>query len=434
MRSDTTAVIYLQKAKDARRRYATLVHSKNNCDGFTQEGITYPSTEKQTLLLKEFYEECGISPAELSYMEAHATGTIVGDPVEVTAIDQALCSKREATLLMGSVKSNLGHSEGASGFCQIAKVLLAMESGIITPTIHFKQPRKNLTAILEGRIKVVTELTKWKGGYVGINSFGFGGGNCHILLKSNPKQKVNNGAPNDDLPRLVIVSGRTEEAVKVILDDVRCRPIDAEYITLLHHIHSHVVNEKNLFPAAGYLYFIWQMIASLKKQEYLSTPVVFEDVNFIRAVVLSQQNETNLTLVIQEGSNRFEIIEGDNTVVTGIVRIATNIEDEKISVDHFAECVNEKEEMTTKDIYKELKLRGYQYTGIFRGLISASTMGLNGHIAWACNWVTFMDSMLQIMILGQNSRNLLVPTRIRKLIIDPKYHIQLIENCPIEER
>lgn len=99
-----------------------------------------------------------------------------------------------------------------------------METDTIMPTIHFKHPRKSLAAIIEGRIKIVTELTKWEGGYVGVNSFGFGGANCHILLKSNHKQKINNEAPrdgvNDDLPRLVAVSGRTEEAVKIILDDV----------------------------------------------------------------------------------------------------------------------------------------------------------------------------------------------------------------------
>lgn len=95
-----------------------------------------------------------------------------------------------------------------------------METGIIAPTIHFKRPRKELTAVIEGRIKIVTEPTGWEGGYVGINSFGFGGANCHILLKSNPKQKINDGAPSDDLPRLIAVSGRTEEAVKTIFNDV----------------------------------------------------------------------------------------------------------------------------------------------------------------------------------------------------------------------
>ena len=68
------------------------------------------------------------------------------------------------------------------------------------------------------------------------------------------------------------------------------------------YLTGHVVNEKNLFPAMGYLFYIWEMIASLKNQEYINTPIVFEDVNFIRATVLSQQNEIELTLSILEGN------------------------------------------------------------------------------------------------------------------------------------
>ncbi|EFN74719.1 Fatty acid synthase [Camponotus floridanus] len=211
-------VMFLQKAKDARRIYATFIYGKVNCDGFKEEGITFPSLDKQKLLLEEFYKECNVSPRELSYLEAHATGTVAGDPIELQAVDEALCIKRDFPLLMGSVKSNIGHSEPVSGHCQIAKVLIAMETGIIPPTIHLKHPRKNMTAIIEGRVKIVTEPTEWKGGYVGINSFGFGGANSHILLKSNPKIKVNE--TNNNLPKLVVISGHTEEAVKIMLNDV----------------------------------------------------------------------------------------------------------------------------------------------------------------------------------------------------------------------
>ncbi|XP_024893544.1 fatty acid synthase-like, partial [Temnothorax curvispinosus] len=208
--------------------------------------------------------------------------------------------------------------------------------------------------------------------------------------------------------------------------------IDITDVTFVY-LTGHVINEKNLFPATGYLFLLWEMIASLEKQEYINVPVVFEDVNFIRASVLTQHNMVNYTLSIQKDSNRFEIIERDSTIVTGIVRIPTNIKNETISA-NLAEYVDDKEEMSTKDIYKELKLRGYQYTGVFQGLKSSSVTGSNGHIAWTSNWVAFMDNMLQMMILGQNSRSLLVPTRIRKLTIDPKYHIQLIRDYVIEER
>lgn len=90
--------------------------------------------------------------------------------------------------------------------------------------------------------------------------------------------------------------------------------------------------------------------------------------------------------------------------------------------------------MNMKDIYKELKLRGYQYTGEFRGLRSASITGKNGHIAWTNNWVTFMDNMLQVLILGQNTKSLFVPTRIRKVVIDPRSHIKHIEDLSNGEK
>jgi len=95
-----------------------------------------------------------------------------------------------------------------------------METGNIPPNLHYTAPLKGVKSLEDGRLKVVTETTPWEGGYVGINSFGFGGANCHAILKSHTKKKINEGAKNDDLPRLVAVSGRTEESVKVFLDDV----------------------------------------------------------------------------------------------------------------------------------------------------------------------------------------------------------------------
>jgi len=106
-----------------------------------------------------------------------------------------------------------------------------MEAGIIMPTIYFKHPRDDMVAIHEGRIKVITEITEFKGGYVGVNSFGFGGANSHILLKSNPKAKANNLTSND-LPKLIAVSGRTKAAVKIILDDVRITMFYCLYLSL----------------------------------------------------------------------------------------------------------------------------------------------------------------------------------------------------------
>lgn len=121
-RAETISVVYLQKAKTAKRVYALFKHVKLNSDGFKEEGITYPSERLQTRLLTEFYNECGISPVNVEYIEAHGTGTKVGDPVEVNAISNVFCKERKAPLLIGSVKSNVGHSEPASCMNQITKV------------------------------------------------------------------------------------------------------------------------------------------------------------------------------------------------------------------------------------------------------------------------------------------------------------------------
>ncbi|XP_025162491.1 fatty acid synthase-like [Harpegnathos saltator] len=104
----------------------------------------------------------------------------------------------------------------------VFKVLIAMETGIIPPNIRYETPRKELTPITEDRIKVVTEPISWNGGYIGTSSFGFGSANCHILLKSNPKNQIDIET-SDRLCRLVTVSGRMEEAVKTLLDNVNSR-------------------------------------------------------------------------------------------------------------------------------------------------------------------------------------------------------------------
>lgn len=109
-----------------------------------------------------------------------------------------------------------------------------METGYIPPNINFKTAKKDMIPIHEGRMKVVVDKTSWNGGYAGVNSFGFGGANCHVLLKSNDKKKINGGQPKDDLPRLVYVSGRTQEAIDTILGNIASRPLDAELVRLIH--------------------------------------------------------------------------------------------------------------------------------------------------------------------------------------------------------
>ncbi|XP_011311362.1 fatty acid synthase [Fopius arisanus] len=236
VRSETVAVVYLQKARDARRVYATVVHAKTNVDGNKVMGITYPSGEMQNKLMHEVYAESGVDPSDVVYVEAHGTGTKVGDPQEIKGIAEIFCKNRTSPLLVGSVKSNMGHAECSSGVASLAKVVIAMEAGIIPGNLHFRDPNPDLTALFDGSISVVDKNTFWNGGLVGINSFGFGGANAHIILRSNPKPKA---LPvlNVPIPKIIGVSARTPEGINLFLDKAQEHAKDDEFISLIHDLH-----------------------------------------------------------------------------------------------------------------------------------------------------------------------------------------------------
>ncbi len=249
-RSEAIGFIYLQKAKDAKRVYANLLCTKTNCDGFKEEGITFPSAQIQKKLLKDFYTGIDFDPTKIAYIEAHSTGTVVGDPEECQALDEIFCAKRTTPLPVGSVKSNLGHTEATAGICSVAKIILAFETGLIPPNINFKSVRKCIPALVEGRLQVVIEPQPLEGDYISLSSFGFGGANCHALLKAHQKLKENNGEPSDRLYRLIPWSGRTEEAINCILDEIAKRPLDVEFNALLYSTQSES-STANVFRGYG---------------------------------------------------------------------------------------------------------------------------------------------------------------------------------------
>lgn len=234
-RADTICVIFLQKQKDSKRVYANLIYVNSNNDGSKLEGSSFPSRVLQQKLFEECFLNIKMNPNLVGYVEAHSTGTILGDAEEVAAIDGAFCKNRTKPLSIGSVKSNLGHAEASSAMASIAKVILTLENQKIPPNINLNQLREDIPAFSEGRIKVVIDIEALNGPYVSLNSFGLGGANAHALFKGNCKSKVNNGVPTDELNRLVCWAGRTEAAVSSIFNDVESRPLDAEHIALLQN-------------------------------------------------------------------------------------------------------------------------------------------------------------------------------------------------------
>jgi fatty acid synthase, animal type len=249
-RSETICVIYLQRMKDAKRIYANLVYCKTNNDGFKKEGLTYPSAAGQIRLMDQFYKDIKLDPTSVDYVEGHSTGTKVGDPEECHTMDTVFCKGRKGPLLIGAVKSNCGHAEQAAAMCSFIKAILIFENQSIPPVINYNKPRLDCPALIEGRLKVVDTLQEFHGKLIGINAFGMGGSNAHALFKSCSKEKNNFGIPNDNLPRLVTWSGRTEGAINLIFNAITQKPLDSEFVALLQNTQT-VTNNLNTYRGFG---------------------------------------------------------------------------------------------------------------------------------------------------------------------------------------
>ncbi|XP_044275877.1 fatty acid synthase [Varanus komodoensis] len=233
-RSEAVVAVFLTKKSLAKRIYATIVNSGCNTDGFKEQGVTFPSGLMQQQLVSSLYEESGIKPEEVEYVEAHGTGTKVGDPQEVNGIANVFCQSDRPPLLIGSTKSNMGHPEPASGLAALAKVLLSLEHGLWAPNLHYSTPNPDIPALQDGRIEVVTKPTPTKGHLVGINSFGFGGSNAHVILRPNKKKPAPRETPS--LPRLVQCCGRTQEAVETLLEQSRYLQEHSAFVSMLNDI------------------------------------------------------------------------------------------------------------------------------------------------------------------------------------------------------
>ncbi|KAI8442466.1 hypothetical protein MSG28_005966 [Choristoneura fumiferana] len=239
VRSEAIVTVLLQRRRDCRRLYCTVRGAGTNSDGYKAQGITYPKGAIQRQLAQETFKEAHLRPQDVAYFEAHGTGTRAGDPEEVNAIAGLFCEGRTTPLLLGSVKSNMGHSEPASGLCSIAKVVVAMERGVIPGNLHYKTPAPEIPALSDGRIKVVDRNTPWQGGLVAVNSFGFGGANAHVILESQGGERP--PPASYPAPRLVLASGRTEAAVVRLLKLAAAHPRDAELHALLDAVHARAI-------------------------------------------------------------------------------------------------------------------------------------------------------------------------------------------------
>ncbi|KAI1812330.1 polyketide synthase [Poronia punctata] len=179
--------------RDGDRIRAIVRATGSNHDG-RKQGITLPNSVAQEALIRATYQNAGLDPRDTQYFEAHGTGTQAGDPSETRAIG-AVFSSRESPLYVGSVKTNIGHLEGASGLAGIIKATLSLEKGKIPPNMHFETPNPNID-FENWKLSVPQRLLDWKrpGGdgvrRASINSFGYGGTNAHVVLEEYREREL----------------------------------------------------------------------------------------------------------------------------------------------------------------------------------------------------------------------------------------------------
>ena len=225
VRSEGGAVLLLKPYEralaDGDPIHAVILATGVNTDGY-KSGITIPSAAAQARLMRQVCDQAGISPRDIVYVEAHGTGTAVGDPIETAAIGEAIGHHKagQQPLYIGSVKSNMGHLEPASGMAGLIKTVLCLKHRALPASLHMTTANPNID-FAGLNLAPVTQLiplpeteTPLR---MGVNSFGFGGANAHALLEEGPRRPEPTGSTGEAVPPLFI-SARHPDALKALAE------------------------------------------------------------------------------------------------------------------------------------------------------------------------------------------------------------------------
>ncbi len=227
-RSEGGGILLLKRVADARRDgdeiIAVIAGSAVNHDG-RSNGMLAPNPDAQAAVLRKAYKDAGINPRDVDYIEAHGTGTILGDPIEADALGRVIGLGRadDKPALLGAVKSNVGHLESAAGAASLAKTALALQHDKVPPSINYAGPNPYIDFAKE-HLKVndtVSEWPRYSGHAIaGVSGFGFGGANAHLVLREvvasdlvepEPEAPAAEQKPADDAHAVYVGGVRMDE-------------------------------------------------------------------------------------------------------------------------------------------------------------------------------------------------------------------------------
>ena len=227
VRSEGVGIVILKRFADAQRDndriYAVIRGSAVNNDGRSSELLVAPGVGSQVDMLRAAYRSAGVDPARVGYLEAHGTGTPIGDPVELEALGKVLSVNRPASApcRLGSVKTNIGHTESASGVAGVIKAALCLQHKAIPASLHFKDPNPKIPWGEIG-LRMQTKLEPWPAelepAIASVNSFGITGTNANLVLGEAPKTVREKPLHDPSRPYLLPLSAQTPDALR---DSVR---------------------------------------------------------------------------------------------------------------------------------------------------------------------------------------------------------------------